>query len=218
VGASAPFMKLKDYAIKHNKFVPLTYLEAVTEKPLIIKLTDKWHFVSYPQKAINFAQMVNHKDYILQLIGSALEITETDENSLKQKSARLINGINKLIELLFEISKQEYPDKEKEYREFLFEYGLDNTDIMTDILKKVLEINTRLEKKNRVIDKLQGVSRPGPVDRWSGFFAGRRDLQTTTFIQLVIEAEEKARAQEREYENAKKNQPKKGNKSLPKLR
>jgi hypothetical protein len=210
-------MKLQDYCLKVEKFIPLTYLEVIQGKPLIIKLSDKWNFITYPCSAQNFALLINRKDYI----GQVFETTVEDENQGRidaaEKHKRVMLGIRKLIDMLYELSKQEYIGKENEYRKFLEEFFLKDTELLIETFVKVLNYNSRLEKKNQVPDKLQGVSKPGPVDRWSGVLNGGRVARTTPFLQYIIECEERTRAQIREYENAKKNKPKGNQNKLPGL-
>jgi hypothetical protein len=192
-------MKLDDYALKVEKFIPLTYLEAKQKKPLIFKLSDKWNFVTHPQSAFNFALLINRKDYVKQIYGAAIDCKDGT-----LRSTQIIMANKQLIGMLFELSKQEYPDKEKEYGEFLYNYFLENTEAMFEIFQTILDQNTRIEKKNAVPDELQGISTPGPVDSWSGLFGARTDIESKTFIELIIEWEEETRSQIREYKNAKK--------------
>jgi hypothetical protein len=201
-------MKLEDYLIKTEKFIPLTYLEVQQKKPLVIKLNDDWNFVTYPQSALNFALLINRKDYVKQLFESVLskEVKTPEEQAERTKTILL--GSRKLISLLYELSKQEYINKEKEYREFLDSYFLQDTDALIEVFTKVLNLNTRLEKKNAVPDELRGVSSPGPVDRWSGVFVGRGNIKSKTFIELIIEGEENTRESLRAYKNEKKRRKK----------
>jgi hypothetical protein len=201
-------MKLQDYCLKVEKFIPLTYLEVQQKKPLIIKLNDKWNFVTYPQSALNFALLINRKDYVHQVFESVLNHDVKTNEEQAERTKTILLGVRKLISILYEISKQEHINKEKEYREFLDSYFLHDTDALIEVFTKVLNLNTRLEKKNAVPDDLRGVSTPGPVDRWSGVFVGRRDLKSKTFIEFIIEQEENTRASLREYKNAKNREKK----------
>ena len=46
-------MKLQEWQ-RTEKYIPLTYLEVLRGKPLIVKLNDEWNFVTNLQKSINF--------------------------------------------------------------------------------------------------------------------------------------------------------------------
>jgi hypothetical protein len=197
-------LKLEEYVAKVEKFLPLTYIEAKQRKPFVKKLSDDWNFVTYPQSALNFALLIDRKNYIKNIFNEILKNDGTDEASQARRSTQILLATKQLIMMLVEISKQEYPDKETEYTQFLVTHFLENTEDLFETFQTVLDLNSRIEKKNEVPHELRGTTKPGPVDSWSGLFNGRRDIESTTFIELVIEWEEQSRAQIREYRNGKR--------------
>jgi hypothetical protein len=181
-------MKLEEWQ-KTNKFIPLTYLEAKLDKPLVIKLNDEFNFVCFPQSALTFATVIDAKDNVLKNILYWAEKPDSE----KDKRENLLKAIRILVEILFELSCKEYIDDEKkllEYRKVLFEYGLNHIDELIEIWGRLLEHNTRIEKKNALPDELQCDTNGGQVDKWRGFLHGRRNLRTKRFIELIHEDEQ----------------------------
>lgn len=196
-------MQLQDYCLKVEKYIPLTYIEVEKNKPLIIKLTEEWNFVSYLQKAVNFALIIDRKDFLLRNIEYCVTKESKTDEERSQKDIQLITALNLLISILYEVSRQEYKDKEEEYRKFIQEYFIENTDILFDVWQKVLDYNTKLEKKNTIPAELQDNSGPRTVDRWRGFFAGRGEIQTTPFLKYLHEDEERTIETIRQYKRQK---------------
>jgi len=192
-------MKLEDWQ-KQERFIPLTYLEAIKGKPLVIKLNDEWNFVTCPQTAINFVSIIDRKDLILTGFERLKAMPVESEDQRVKRQLAMIGVLRGLVELLYDISKDEYETEEKEnskektkqqlYYAFLTDYFINNIDALFDVWEKVLEYNARLEKKNEVPDELRSSSRPRPVDKWRGFLYGRNDITTKAFLTILHEDEE----------------------------
>jgi len=210
-------MQLEKYLIKTKNFIPLTYMEVLQNRPLIIKLSDDWNFVSWLQKAVNFAMIIDRKDYFLLNIEHSLKQEGKTDKDRENKDIKLLTAINLLISMLYEISKAEYKDKEKEYWHFLQQHFLDNTDVLFDVWAKVLEFNSRIGKKNAIPHELCNDTRSGSVDRWRGFFNGRRKVQTTPFLKFLHEDEERSCEAIRSYKKQKADN-KRNNKGNTKIR
>jgi len=185
------FMKLEEWQ-KQNRLMPLTYIEVLVDKPLVVKLTDDWNFVTFPQKAVNFAVFIDVKDRALVEFEYWKSKKPKREDGKLEKTQGVMNANYALIECLFEISKQEYIDKEKEYREFIYSFFMTNLDCLYDVWQNILDYNTRLEKKNNVPNELRDNTKTRQSDKWRGFFGGRRseEISTTSFLRILHEDEE----------------------------
>lgn len=188
--------------------MPLTFLECVAEKPLVFKLNDKWIFITYPQKAINFAMIIDAKDSVFGQLETIEKTRPRKEDKRLEKTKVTLGLTYQLIEILFEISKQEYKDKETEYKKFLFGFLLEDINILFEIWKILLDYNTRIGKKNRVPGELQNNSGLRESDKWRGFFSGRRssEIQTTSFLRLLHEDEAKTTQAINEWKAGKERQ------------
>jgi hypothetical protein len=193
-------MRLEEWQ-KVEKFIPMTYLESIQGKPLVIKLTDKWNFVTCPQDACNFINVIDRKDFVTHLFDHYKSLPSENPNERMGKHIGLLTAIKALTDILYEISKDEYyvglfkrkdkpTRKQKQYYKFLSTHLLHNTDIMFDLWERVLEVNARLEKKNDVPTELQGSTRPRSMDKWRGFLHKRSDFRTKAFLTYLHEDEE----------------------------
>jgi hypothetical protein len=211
-------MKLEEWQ-KQNKFIPLTYIEAVQDKPVIVKLDDKFNFVCYPMKPLTFAMFSDAKDGLLIKLGSILERETKDDLERMEKTTDTLKIIMSMIELLYTVSADQYKKgrQREKYRRALFKYGTKNTDGVIELYKTLMEHNTRLEKKNHLPDELESKSGPWGVDKWRGFYAGRgARFYTQNLITVMHEDEEKKLQQIRNYhEQKRKSKENKTNSSRP---
>lgn len=183
-----------------ERFIPLTYLESIQGKPVVIKLSDEWNFVTCPQTADNFITVIDRKDFIARLFDHYKGLPSESPQERITKRMALLTAIKALTDILYEVSKDEYnigfkwknkpTSKQKKYYKFLSVHLLKNTDIMFDLWETVLESNSRLEKKNEVPDELQSSSRPRSLDKWRGFLYRRNDFRTKAFLTILHEDEE----------------------------
>ena len=112
-------------------FRPLEYIEVKQDKPLIVKLNERWIFKCSLQNINNFIKFNTSKNLILNQLN---KLNEMNSNDLSVSSAKVIS-FKLIIRLLYEISKQEYKGffKKRKYFKFLNKYFFDNLDILTDL-------------------------------------------------------------------------------------
>lgn len=132
-------------------FRPLEYIEVEQNKPLVIKLNDRFIFKTHLQRADLFINFNTNKNIILEELD---KLNEMDGNDLTVQVAK-IACFQKLIHLLYGISFEFYGYfKRKKYYKFLNKYLIENTDILMDVLKKVLLFNSDLKKKLQEVQNI----------------------------------------------------------------
>jgi len=213
-------MRIEQYAAKVDDFIPLTYIEVIKDKPLIIKLSGKYNFVTWLQKGPNFIQFWMYKAQIIEELERLANDKPRKEEKKILKSVELLRCIQQMIELLYVISYKEYEKgffKKRnvtKYRRFLYKFLSDNTDVLWDIWSKVLDYNTRLEKKNKGVSELSvDTTKRSISETWRGFLSGRpeRHIRAFSFLRFLHEADEQRigarEAKDAEKEKHKVNMP-----------
>lgn len=212
-------MKLEAWQ-KAERFIPLTYLESLQSRPLVVKLSDEWNFVTSPQKALTFITFIDRKDFVLRLFDQFKGLPDQTPADHVRRQVGMLTAIKAMVDLLFDVSKDEYetretmpariwralrrrPTRQTQYYAFLNTHLLGNTDVMFDLWEKTLEMNCRIEKKNEVPDELCGSTKPRSLDKWRGFLHGRGDAAGKAFLTLLHEDEEDTIRAIRQYRSQK---------------
>jgi len=212
-------MKLEAWQ-KAERFIPLTYLESLQSRPMVVKLSDEWNFVTSPQKALTFIAFIDRKDFVIRLFDQFKGLPDATPADHVRRQVGMLTAIKAMVDLLFDVSKDEYaaretvagriwralrrrPTRQQQYYAFLNTHLLENTDTMFDLWEKTLEMNTRLEKKNEVPGELCCSSKPRSLDKWRGFLHGRAGADAKTFLTLVHEDEEDTIRTIRQYRSQK---------------
>lgn len=146
-------MSIYDEMIKTTER-PLEYIEITENKPLIVKLNDKWYFKSHLHKANHFIKFTTMKNLVFNNLEKINE-TETDDKNIKFVCNMKIFYFKLLINLLYDISKDEYPKyKQKAYKKFLDVFLLDDIEKLFEIVKIVIDYNTKLKKKQKFLTNI----------------------------------------------------------------
>ncbi len=132
-------------------FRPLEYIEVKQDKPLIIKLNDKYSFECK-------LSSVNHMvlfDANMKTITNNIDMLNKMDNSIEVNVSK-INCFKLIIDILYEISKNKYEGyfAKRKYLKFLYTYLMDNVNILLDIIQKLYDYNTMLKKK---LEKIQNI-------------------------------------------------------------
>lgn len=189
---------------KQHRFLPLTYLEAKAEKPLVIKLDKKWLFVCKPQSPFVFASLVDIELGVFAELEKWIRKKPRKEETKLQKSKKIFELSFYLIELLWQVSHDYYKSKrkKKKYKEFLFALGKSDIGQIIEITQTLLNYNSRIKKKNRVPGKLECHTRARFVDRWHGILTG--EVRARTFLELVHETEAENTKEIQRFEESKR--------------
>jgi len=126
-------------------FKPLEYIEVKQDKPLIIKLTDKYFFKCCLQSPDDFINFNASKNIVLNQLE---KLNDLKSNDIQVSRAKVLS-FRLIIRLLFEISKKEYKGffAKRKYYKFLNKYLFDNIEILIKIFDTVLRYNVTLKKK-----------------------------------------------------------------------
>ncbi len=133
-------------------FRPMEYIEIKMNKPLIIKLNEKYVFLCKLSTAEELIKFNDSKNLILDNL-ERLNNIKTDSMTLKYSK---VLHFKLLIRLLYEISKNNYKGRfaKWKYRRFFDKYLLNNIPILIEIFKNVLNYETQLKKKQEFIRNL----------------------------------------------------------------
>lgn len=130
-------------------FKPLEYIEVKEDKPLIIKLNEKYMFKCNLSNISNFIKFCGSKDIILDNID---RLNKMNDNSKVIGYSKILH-FKLLINLLYEISKNTYKTRFGKfmYKRFLDKYLFDNLNVLFDIMEKLINHQTMLKKKQEFI-------------------------------------------------------------------
>lgn len=125
-------------------FRPLEYIEVQRDKPLIIKLNEKYLFRCELKSINDFLLFNDSKTMILK----NLELLNSQGNSDVINRSK-VTLFKMLIKILYEISKREYKGfiQKYKYYKFLNKFFFDDLETMYKVTDAVLRYNSRLKKK-----------------------------------------------------------------------
>lgn len=113
-----------------SDFKPLTHIEIEQEKPLIIKMSDKWYFVANLNTTEYLIRFFESKESIMKLINENNDLT---------------SGFILLRELLWDIcEKPRGLIKRFQFKKFFYSYFLNNVETFFLVFNTLMEYETRL--------------------------------------------------------------------------